>query len=288
MPLSPKHPLAPQLGVGSKVGLVGKECLGFALTRLLHQGRVLRHEGLPDLIRLEHLGRLKAKPAVQPVQTTATAQADAAPFPDKPVHHPPVPIGHFNTRRPWQLLHRPCQRRLLRLAEGGGEPPAARISASGPAPKAAGPTGLWCGGPARALSRGDAGQPCASSQTAASVPTPLAARIIRRLWLLGTHLPLSQDADTISLTPIRQPLHNLRPELIPATSQIYPMCLHISPWLWFSITTTVDLKGLLEPLPRYGSPGATASPPIVLQPTISANQPPNLMKRRYNTSLSEE
>ena len=31
-----------------------------------------------------------------------------------------------------------------------------------------------------------------------------------------------------------------------------------------NITTTVDLKGLLEPLPRYGSTGATASPPIVL------------------------
>ena len=62
------------------MGLVGEECLGVALTRLLHQVRVLRHEGLPFLrISLEQpfLGTLERESqTVQVVQATAAAQAD--------------------------------------------------------------------------------------------------------------------------------------------------------------------------------------------------------------------
>ena len=104
--LTPRHPLAPQFGVGPEVGLVGKECPGSGPCSgslgLIPPGSVLRHKGLTlGLIRLQQplLGPLQdesqAVRAVQVVQATAAAQADAKPLRDKPVHHPPVPVGQF-------------------------------------------------------------------------------------------------------------------------------------------------------------------------------------------------
>ena len=78
-----------------EVGLVGKEYLAASPLRLVPQGAVLHHEGLPFvLVRLEQplLGPLEGKPqAVQPVQATATAQTGAESFPDKLPDSSPVP-----------------------------------------------------------------------------------------------------------------------------------------------------------------------------------------------------
>ena len=125
------------------MGLIGEEYLRSRTPRLVRQGGVLRHEGLPlPLICLDQtlLGTLQDKPqAVQIVQASAAAQANAETLRDKLPHHFPVPVGHFYARHLGQLLHCPRQLRLLRLAKCGGEPPVcSNIKAAGPpSPKAA-------------------------------------------------------------------------------------------------------------------------------------------------------
>ena len=83
---SSQHPLAPKFGVRPEVGPVGRENPGPGPPRLLRQGGVLRHEGLPlGPISLEQtlLGPLEGKPqTVQVVQATAAAQDDAEPLQD--------------------------------------------------------------------------------------------------------------------------------------------------------------------------------------------------------------
>ena len=80
--------------------LVGEEDLLPGLLSLKCQGGVLRHEGLPFLhISLEQpfLGALEGESqAVQAVQASAPAQADAEVFLDKLPHGFPVPVGHFD------------------------------------------------------------------------------------------------------------------------------------------------------------------------------------------------
>ena len=120
------------------MGLVGYEYLRSRTPRLVRQGGVLRHEGLPLLlICLDQtiLGTLQDKPqAVQIVQASAAAQANAETLRDKLPHHFPVPVGHFYARHLGQLLHCPRQLRLLRLAKCGGEPPVcSNIKAAEPA-----------------------------------------------------------------------------------------------------------------------------------------------------------
>ena len=109
------------------MGLVGEEYLRSRTPRLVRQGGVLRHEGLPLLlICLDQtlLGTLQDKPqAVRIVQASAAAQANAETLRDKLPHHFPVPVGHFYARHLGQLLHCPRQLRLLRLAKCGGGPP---------------------------------------------------------------------------------------------------------------------------------------------------------------------
>ena len=121
--LSPQHPLAPQLRIGTEVGRLGEENLGFSPLGLLPTGGLLRHEGLPfGLIPLDQtlLGVLEGKPQpVPPVQATAAAPAEAEAFPDKPMHHLPIPVGQLDARRGGRLLHRPFQLLLLRLVQGG-------------------------------------------------------------------------------------------------------------------------------------------------------------------------
>ena len=119
------------------MGLVGVECLGVALTLPLHQGRVLRHEGFPiGLIRLEQpfLGTLERESQpVQPVQSSAAAQADTEVPGDVLTDNFPVPVGQFYACRCRSLLHRSPQLRLLPLAGGGGQPPdCSKIRAAGP------------------------------------------------------------------------------------------------------------------------------------------------------------
>ena len=141
--LSPQHPLAPQLGVHTEVGLVGEEYLGPGPPGLLRHGGVFRHEGFPFLrISLEQpfLGALERESQpVQIVQASAAAQADTEALREELTHHLPVPVGEFDARLGGQLLYRCFQIRLLCFAEGGGEPlDCSKIKAVGPpSPKAA-------------------------------------------------------------------------------------------------------------------------------------------------------
>ena len=119
------------------MGLVGEEYLFPGFLRLECQGGVLLHEGLPFLrISLEQtlFGALERESqTVQIVQARAAAQADTEALRGKQPHHLPVPVGHDDARLGGQLLHRGTQRRLLRLFEGGGEPPdCSKIRAAGP------------------------------------------------------------------------------------------------------------------------------------------------------------
>ena len=87
--------------------------------------------------------------------------------------HLPVPIGQFHARRGGRLLHRRPQRRLPRLAEGGGEPPdCSKIKAAGPpSPKAAAHRPIVWGSRSRASAVAEAVHPWASRRRA-SVPAP--------------------------------------------------------------------------------------------------------------------
>ena len=67
--LSPQHPLAPQFGVRTEMGLPGEEYLGSGSASLVRQGGVLRQEGFPlGIISLDQplLGTLEGES--QPVQ----------------------------------------------------------------------------------------------------------------------------------------------------------------------------------------------------------------------------
>ena len=72
-----EHPFAPQVSIGPEVGLVDEENLGSHLLRLVHQGGILRHEGLPlGCVGFEQtlLGPFQHKSqAVQVIQATAAA-----------------------------------------------------------------------------------------------------------------------------------------------------------------------------------------------------------------------
>ena len=76
-----QHPLAPQLRVSPEMGLVSEEYLAASALRLVPQGAVLRHEGLPlGFVCLEQplLGPLEGKPQpVQAIQTTAAAYPES-------------------------------------------------------------------------------------------------------------------------------------------------------------------------------------------------------------------
>ena len=153
--LSPQHPLAPQLRIGTEVGRVGEEYLGSAPYCLLPQGGIRRHEGLPFLrIRLQQplLGTLEGKsPAAQVGQAATAAPAEAEAFPDKPMHHLPVPVGQVQARLGRQLLHRRPQLLPLRPAKGGGNHRSARISGLWALPhRRPPPIVRWCAGPAPA------------------------------------------------------------------------------------------------------------------------------------------
>ena len=127
-----RHPLDPQFCVCPEMSLVDKEYLCPGAPRLVPQGGVLRHEGLPfGLVRIDQLllGALEGKPQpVQVVQATAAAQPDAQPFRRKTVG--------FLSNTSWQVLypprravlHRPFQLHLPRLVKGGGNHRSVQIS----------------------------------------------------------------------------------------------------------------------------------------------------------------
>ena len=69
------------------------------------------------------LGPLESKSQpVQPGQATAAAQAGAKAFQDKLPYRLPIPVGQFQARRRWRLLHRRLQLLLFRWSRVG-EPP---------------------------------------------------------------------------------------------------------------------------------------------------------------------
>ena len=136
------HPLPPQLRVRPEVGLVSEEYPGPCPLGLLPHSGILSHEGCPLLLislQQPFLGPLESKSQpVQPVQATAAAQAGAKAFQDKLPYRLPIPVGQFQARRRWRLLHRRLQLLLFRLVKGGGEPPVcSKINAlEPPSPKA--------------------------------------------------------------------------------------------------------------------------------------------------------
>ena len=95
--LSFQYPLAPQIGIRPKVGLVGKEYLGTTASGRRSQRGVLHHEGFPPYrVRLDQplLGAFQHKPQpVQIVQATAPAQRQPEVVRHKLPHRLPVPVG---------------------------------------------------------------------------------------------------------------------------------------------------------------------------------------------------
>ena len=205
-------PICPAVRRPPANGLVGEEYLGSGPVRLVPQGGVLRHEGLPlGGISLEQafLGPLQHESqAVQPVQATASAQANTIPLRDELTDHLPIPVGQFDSGFGRRLLHCRFQIRLLRLAEGGGEPPdCSNIKASGPPPpKAAAHRPMVWKSRSSALAVSDAVQPWASSNMAyhRSRSRGVGARIIRRRKSLTPICHFSRNR-SISLTPITSP-----------------------------------------------------------------------------------
>ena len=141
--LSFEHPFAPQVSIRPEVDLVDEENLGSHLLRLVHQGGILRHEGLPlGCVGFEQtlLGPFQHKSQpVQVIQATAAAQGDLKTFLHKSAHHLPVPIGQVEANLCWKLLHHCLQFGLLHSVDPGGEPPdcSKAIAAGPPSPKTA-------------------------------------------------------------------------------------------------------------------------------------------------------
>ena len=148
----------------------------------------------------------------------------------------PVPVGEAAARCLRQLLDRFLQRRPLRLAAGGGEPPVcSKIRALGPpAPKAAAHRPMVCGSRSSAAAVAAALQPWASNKMAyhRSRSRGVGARIIRRRKSLTSICHCSKDR-SISLTLIIYPPPTTA-HSGPVPPQIYPIFLRISPRLWFS------------------------------------------------------
>jgi len=154
------------------------------------------------------------------------------------VDHFPIPIGQADAHGLRQFLHRPFQRRLLRFPEGGGEPPVcSKIRAAGPpSPKAAAHLPMVCGSRSSALATAEAVHPWASSQTACqrSRSRGVGARISLLCTSLA-HISHCSRNPSIPLTPFTIPSRNLK-SYLQSFLRIYLISLHISPWLWFSIT----------------------------------------------------
>ncbi len=122
--------------------------------------------------------------------------------------HFPVPVGHLDARLGGQLLRRRLQFPLLRLAEGGGDPPdCSKINAAGPpSPKAAAHLPMVWGSRPIASAVAAAVQLWASSQRAChlSLSRGVGARIIRLCKSLASISHCSRNR-SISLTPITIP-----------------------------------------------------------------------------------
>ena len=129
----------------------------------------------------------------------------------------------------FQSIHTP-------VSQGGGEPPdCSKIKAPGPpSPKAAAHRPMVWGSRPRASAVAEAVQPWANSQMACqrSLSRGVGARISRRCKSLASICHCCRNL-SISLTPITNPSPTPgQASLLP--SQIYPIPLHVSPWLWFS------------------------------------------------------
>ena len=109
----------------------------------------------------------------------------------------PIPVGQFDTRRGWRLLHHPFQLLLLRLVKGGGEPPVcSKIKAAGPpSPKAAAHRPIVCGSRSSASAVAAALKPWASSSMAyhrSRSPPGRQRQYHPPPQVLHSHLPLFQ------------------------------------------------------------------------------------------------
>ena len=144
---------------------------------------------------------------MQVVQATAPPQAEPEPFQDKLPDSFPIPVGQFDARRGWRLLHRPFQPLLLRLVRCGGNHRSARISGLQALPhRRPTPNGLWYGARSSASAVATAVQPRASIQRAyqRARARGVGAKIIRWRRSLTPICHCSRDR-SISLTPILNP-----------------------------------------------------------------------------------
>ena len=129
-------PIAPQVGIGPKVGFVHEEDLGPTLLGLLSDLAVLEHESFPLFIlgfqevffgSLQH----EAQP-VEVVQATAPTQPQIKAPLEKLPHYFPIPVGQFNSRLPRRILHRRLQLVLFTPAQDGGNPQSVQRPNLGP------------------------------------------------------------------------------------------------------------------------------------------------------------
>ena len=234
-----QHPLAPQIPIRPKVGLVSEEYLGPSPSRRRRQSRILSHEGFPPhWVRLDQLllGPLQHKPQpVQVVPATAPAQYQPEAFPHIPAHRLPVPVRQADARLRRQFPHRRLQLGLLLFVQRGGEPPVcSKDSALGPlsANAVAHWPMVWAS-LSNARAAAAAVQPCASSHSACqrSRSRGVGARYIRRRTSASLIRHRSSSAP-ISIMPNSNPHSNSFTDQL-NYRQFYPTPMRVSPWLRF-------------------------------------------------------
>ncbi len=203
------------------MGLIGKEYLSASASRLVPHGGVLRHEGFPFLpSRLQQplLGPLQDESqAVQVVQATAAAEADAEWLPHKLPHHLPVGQLANSMPAPWGKSCTAAFNSACCVSPRvGGTPVGSNSNALGPpSPKAATHRPVVCGSRSKASAVADPVQPWASSSRAyqRSRSRGLDPRIIRRRKALASISHCSKNP-SMSLAPISNPSHTI-PKLKP-------------------------------------------------------------------------
>ena len=154
---------------------------------------------------------------------------------DKLTDHFTVPVGQFDARPWWATPAPPSSATPAAPRRGrGGTPRTDRRKAAGPpSPKAAAHRPIVRGSRSKASAVVEALHTWASSRAChRSRSRGVGNQITRRHKSLASICHCSRNR-SISLTPITNPSRTAA-KADPVSPIIYPMLLHISPWLWFS------------------------------------------------------